>query len=71
MGMTMETAEVVRWVRAENDYVNKGEILLELQIDKAVLELESPGSGYLRIVAREGEELPVGELLATLHDAAA
>ncbi len=67
-GMTMESAEVVRWLHAEGEYVTKGETLVELQNDKAVVPFESPESGFLRILAREGEEYPVGSLLAVLLD---
>lgn len=67
-GMTMESAEVVRWLHAEGAYVTKGEALVELQNDKAVVPFESPESGFLRTIAREGEEYPVGSLLAVLLD---
>jgi pyruvate/2-oxoglutarate dehydrogenase complex dihydrolipoamide acyltransferase (E2) component len=67
-GLTMESAEVVRWLKADGDYVTKGEQLVELQNDKSVVPFESPESGYLKILARAGEELPVGELLALLHE---
>jgi pyruvate/2-oxoglutarate dehydrogenase complex dihydrolipoamide acyltransferase (E2) component len=69
-GLTMESAEVVQWLKADGDYVRKGEQIVELQNDKAVVPFESPDSGYLEIVAREGEALPVGELLALLHESA-
>jgi len=65
-GLTMESAEIVRWLKAEGDFVRKGDPLVELQNDKAVVPFESPESGYLRIEAREGEELLVGKLLAVL-----
>lgn len=65
-GMTMESAKVINWLHAENDFVKKGEPLVELENDKAVVEFESPDSGHLRIVAQEGEELVVGALLAVL-----
>jgi len=67
-GLTMESAEVVKWLKADGEYVRKGEQLVELQNDKAVVPFESPDSGYLKIMAQEGEELPVGELLALLHE---
>jgi pyruvate dehydrogenase E2 component (dihydrolipoamide acetyltransferase) len=67
-GLTMESAEVVKWLKADGEYVRKGEQLVELQNDKAVVPFESPESGYLKIMAQEGEELPVGELLALLHE---
>ena len=67
-GLTMETAEVVRWLKADGDYVRKGEQLVELQNDKSVVPFESPESGYLKILVHEGETLPVGELLAVLSE---
>lgn len=67
-GLTMESAEVVKWLKADGEYVRKGEQLVELQNDKAVVPFESPESGFLKIMAQEGEELPVGELLALLHE---
>jgi pyruvate/2-oxoglutarate dehydrogenase complex dihydrolipoamide acyltransferase (E2) component len=67
-GLTMETAEVIRWLKSEGDLVQKGEPLVELQNDKAVVPYESPASGYLRIVAQEGSTLAIGGLLAVLGD---
>ena len=67
-GLTMESAEVVRWLKREGELVQKGEPLVELQNDKAVVPYESPAAGYLRIAAAEGTTLPVGGLLATLED---
>jgi pyruvate/2-oxoglutarate dehydrogenase complex dihydrolipoamide acyltransferase (E2) component len=68
-GLTMESAEIVRWLKGDGDLVQKGEPLVELQNDKSVVAWESPGTGYLRIVAREGSSLAVGGLLAVLADA--
>jgi len=67
-GMTMETAQVVKWLKSDGEFVEQGEPLVELLNDKAVVAFEAPASGYLRIVAFEDEELPVGELLADLLD---
>ena len=65
-GLTMETAEVMKWLVAEDTCVQKGEPIVELQNDKAVTPFECPDAGYLKIVAKEGEELAVGDLLALL-----
>jgi len=67
-GLTMESAVVVRWLKADGEYVRKGEQIVELQNDKAVVAFESPESGYLKILTQEGNELPVGELLALLRE---
>ena len=67
-GMTMETAQIVKWLHSEGEFVEKSQALLELQNDKAVVEFESPDSGYLRICAWEGDELPIGDLIGVLLD---
>lgn len=52
LGQTMECGEIVEWVKAEGDRVEKGELLLNIQSDKATLEVESDYSGILvRILA--------------------
>jgi len=69
LGQTMEEARVEKWHKAEGDPVAKGDVLLEIQTDKAVLEVESFVSGTLRkIVARAGETFPVNTVIALVGD---
>ncbi|MFB4162290.1 dihydrolipoamide acetyltransferase family protein [Alteribacillus sp. JSM 102045] len=68
MGQTMEEAEIVEWMKKEGEYVSKGEILLEVQTDKAALEIEAEDEGYLQIISREGENIQVGSVFAYLSD---
>lgn len=68
--MAQETALLVRWVKNEGDYVCKGDVLMEIETDKATLEIESPGVGILsRVRARAGDQVPVGQVIAVLLDA--
>jgi pyruvate dehydrogenase E2 component (dihydrolipoamide acetyltransferase) len=63
--LTQETGKLVAWRKKEGERVTKGEPLLEVETDKAVVEIESPGEGILvSIRAREGAEIPVGQLIA-------
>ena len=63
--MAQETGKLVAWRKAEGDGVAKGEPLLEIETDKAVLEVESPAEGVLAgINARAGEVVPVGKIIA-------
>jgi pyruvate dehydrogenase E2 component (dihydrolipoamide acetyltransferase) len=67
LGMAQETGRLVRWLKSEGDDVQRGEPLMEVETDKAVVEVESPGEGVLGgIRAREGDEVPVGETIAYL-----
>lgn len=64
LGMAQETGKVLRWWRSEGEEVRQGEPLLEVETDKANVEIESPASGVLaRVLAREGDEVPVGQVI--------
>jgi len=65
--MAQETGKLVSWRKKEGATVAKGEILLEIETDKAVMEIESPGDGILAgVSAQEGAEVPVGQTIAWL-----
>jgi pyruvate dehydrogenase E2 component (dihydrolipoamide acetyltransferase) len=67
LGVMMEEGTVLRWIKAEGDEVNEGEAVLEIESDKAVVELEAPASGILMEVAiKEGESVPVGTRLGVI-----
>lgn len=64
-GQTMEEGTVVRWLKNEGAIIKKGDIVLEVETDKAVLEVESDMDGVLlKIVAKEEQVLKCGETLA-------
>jgi pyruvate dehydrogenase E2 component (dihydrolipoamide acetyltransferase) len=63
--MAQETGKLISWLKKEGDAVAKGEPLLEIETDKAVMEIESPGDGVLAgIKAGPGAEVPVGQTIA-------
>jgi pyruvate dehydrogenase E2 component (dihydrolipoamide acetyltransferase) len=63
--MAQETGKLISWRKKEGDRVTKGEPLLEVETDKAVVEVEAPADGVLAgIKAREGAEIPVGQTIA-------
>jgi len=65
--MAQESGKVISWRKREGDKVSKGEPLLEVETDKAVVEVESPGEGILSAIsAREGAVIPVGQTIAWL-----
>lgn len=60
MGMTMETGTVVKWFVKEGDRVEKGDVMLSVETDKAVLDVEAFEDGtILKILTQEGESAPV------------
>jgi pyruvate dehydrogenase E2 component (dihydrolipoamide acetyltransferase) len=63
--MAQETGKLISWLKKEGDPVAKGEPLLEIETDKAVMEIESPGDGVLAAVkVQAGAEVPVGRTIA-------
>ncbi|HET9408552.1 MAG TPA: dihydrolipoamide acetyltransferase family protein [Candidatus Sulfotelmatobacter sp.] len=63
--MAQETGKLLAWRKKEGDRVVKGDPLLEIETDKAVVEVEAPADGVLAgIRAAEGSEIPVGQTIA-------
>jgi pyruvate dehydrogenase E2 component (dihydrolipoamide acetyltransferase) len=63
--MAQETGKLIAWRKKEGDRVVKGEPLLEIETDKAIVEIEAPADGLLAgVKALEGAEVPVGQTIA-------
>jgi pyruvate dehydrogenase E2 component (dihydrolipoamide acetyltransferase) len=63
--MAQETGKLIAWRKQEGDRVTKGEPLLEIETDKAVVEVEAPADGILAgITASAGADIPVGQTIA-------
>jgi pyruvate dehydrogenase E2 component (dihydrolipoamide acetyltransferase) len=65
--MAQETGKLVSWKKKAGEQVKKGEMLLEVETDKAVVEIEAAGDGILGgVTAKEGDVIPVGQTIAWL-----
>src|ERR1700690_3288020 len=63
--MAQETGKLISWLKKEGESVAKGEPLLEIETDKAVMEIESPGEGILAgVKAHPGTDVPLGQPIA-------
>jgi pyruvate dehydrogenase E2 component (dihydrolipoyllysine-residue acetyltransferase) len=63
----METGKLLRWLKQEGDRVSGGDIIAEIETDKADIELEAFGSGVLRkLLVAPGAAVPVGGLIAVI-----
>lgn len=64
---TMEEGKVLKWLKKEGDEVKRGEIIAEIETDKAAMELESFDTGTIsKIIVQEGQSAPVGEPIAMI-----
>ena len=64
---TMQEGTVARWLKKAGDEVKKGDILAEIETDKATMDLEAYDSGVLeQIVVQEGQSVPIGQVVAII-----
>jgi len=69
-GKSMADGTIVQWLKAEGDPVQQGEVLVEIETDRATIEVEAGRGGtLLTIVATEGETAPAGALIGVLGEA--
>ena len=70
MGYDMKEGKVVRWLKTEGDTIERGEIIAEIETDKAVVEMEAYAEGLLRsIITKEGDSVPVGSVIGYIGTA--
>ena len=68
LAMAMNEGTVNKWMFENGDFVEKGQILMEVETEKVAYELESPGSGYLRITTPVGDTVPVESIIGHLTE---
>ena len=67
---TMDTGRIIKWLKKEGDKVSPGDVLAEVETDKANMDMEAYDEGILlRIVAKEGDRVPIGGLIGVLGSA--
>src|SRR5690349_338865 len=70
LGFDMAEGVLVRWVKNEGENVNKGDVLAEIETDKATVEVESSASGVVRkLLVEAGSVVPVGNPIAVVGSA--
>ena len=67
---TMEEGTIVKWNKKEGDVIKQGDVLAEIETDKANMEMEAQGSGILRkILVEAGGKAPIGTLIGVIAEA--
>ncbi len=67
LGVAQQTGTLLKWLKAEGESVSKGEPLMEVETDKATVEIEAAASGILtHVTAKPGDEVPVGNKIAVI-----
>ncbi len=71
LGYDMETGRVAGWLRSVGDTVSRGDVIAEIETEKATVEMEALDAGTLvEIVAQAGDEVSVGQPIGWLDDGA-
>ncbi|MBU6177218.1 MAG: 2-oxoglutarate dehydrogenase complex dihydrolipoyllysine-residue succinyltransferase [Bacteroidetes bacterium] len=70
VGESISEVQLLRWNKKTGDYVERDEVIAELESEKATFEVNAEKAGVLTTIAAEGDQLKIGELLATIDDTA-
>jgi 2-oxoglutarate dehydrogenase E2 component (dihydrolipoamide succinyltransferase) len=69
-GESITEVEIATWLVADGDYVEKEQVLCEVDSDKATLELPAEEAGIIKIIAKEGDAVTVGDIIAEIDTSA-
>lgn len=70
VGESVQEGEIYKWHKSNGDFVELDDVLVELETDKATVEIVAEASGVLTIKKEEGETVQVGDLLAIIDTSA-
>ncbi|MCX2721028.1 biotin/lipoyl-containing protein [Roseibium salinum] len=69
LGMAQETGQILAWHKKPGEAVAEGDVLFEVETDKAAMEVEAPKPGYLtNVTAEAGSDVPVGQVIALISN---
>ncbi len=71
VGESVQEGQVYKWRKKTGDYVKRDDVLVEIETDKATVEIVAEAEGAITVLKKEGESVAVGELLAKIDQAAA
>src|SRR5687768_11589360 len=71
VGESINEVTLLKWTKQDGDYVERDEVIAELESEKATFEVNAEQSGILKTSAAEGDTLKIGDLLASIDESAA
>lgn len=71
VGESISEVTLVKWLKQSGDYVDRDEVLCELESEKATFELNAEEAGVLKTMAKEGDTLKIGDIVCQVDTAAA
>ncbi|WP_315817447.1 biotin/lipoyl-containing protein [Paraflavitalea speifideaquila] len=71
VGESISEVTLLKWVKNDGDYVERDEVIAELESEKATFEVNAEKAGILKRAVQEGDTLNIGDVLASIDDTAA
>jgi 2-oxoglutarate dehydrogenase E2 component (dihydrolipoamide succinyltransferase) len=71
VGESINEVTLVKWLKKDGDYVERDEVIAELESEKATFEVNAEKAGTLKTVGKEGDTLNIGDVLAQIDESAA
>jgi 2-oxoglutarate dehydrogenase E2 component (dihydrolipoamide succinyltransferase) len=71
VGESITEVTLVKWLKADGSYVQRDEVIAELESEKATFEINAEKAGLLKTIAKEGDTLKIGDIACTIDDTAA
>src|SRR6478736_7502811 len=70
VGESISEVTLLKWVKNDGEYVNRDEVIAELESEKATFEVNAEKAGVLKTVGKEGDTLNIGDTLAQIDETA-
>jgi 2-oxoglutarate dehydrogenase E2 component (dihydrolipoamide succinyltransferase) len=71
VGESINEVTLVKWLKQDGEYVERDEVIAELESEKATFEVNAEKAGVLKTVGKEGDTLNIGDVLAQIDETAA
>src|SRR6202034_2414238 len=71
VGESISEVTLVKWLKKEGQYVERDEVIAELESEKATFEVNAEKAGILKPVGKEGDTLKIGDVVAQIDETAA
>jgi len=71
VGESISEVTLVKWLKKDGDYVDRDEVIAELESEKATFEVNAEKAGALKTIGKEGDTLKIGDVVASIDETAA
>src|SRR5258705_8591396 len=70
VGESINEVTLLKWLKKDGDFVDRDEVIAELESEKATFEVNAEKAGVLKTAAQEGDTLKIGDVLASIDETA-